>query len=155
MGERLRRRTGCAGNSATPSVRLGAVRFNDLWPAGRPLSRRLDRCVQRRTLSAQGQVRPPFHGSSRVQSVYGGAQPGTLLASGFFTGESTRNPRAPARLRFRLIFRGLRNQRSGKGGSRLESTESTRRNPGTAEATPGSRLRLGAQKALIQRQKTV
>ena len=97
----------------------------------------------------------PRHGSSPALCVYGRTQPGTFLASGLFTGESTRKPPAPARLRFRLIFMGLRNQRLGKGGSRLESTESTQRNPGTAEATPGSHLRLGAQKALIQRQKTV
>jgi hypothetical protein len=98
---------------------------------------------------------PPRHGSSPALFVYGRTQPETFLASGLFTGESTRKPPAPARLRFRLIFMGLRNQRLGKGGSRLESTESTQRNPGTAEATPGSHLRLGAQKALIQRQKTV
>jgi len=85
----------------------------------------------------------PRHGSSLALFVYGRTQPGTFLASGLFTGESTQKPPAPARLRFRLIFRGLRNQRSGKGGVLTESTESTQRNPGTAEATPGTHFRLG------------
>lgn len=34
----------------------------------------------------------PFHGSSWPQFVYGGALPGISLATGNFTGESTRNP---------------------------------------------------------------
>lgn len=86
---------------------------------------------------------PPFHGSSPAPKVYGGAQLASLLASGLFTGESTQKPPAPARPRFRLIFRGLRNQRSGTGGFLTGSRESIQRNPRTSEATPGSHLRLG------------
>lgn len=37
-------------------------------------------------------LRPPGHGSSPTLFIYGGAQPGSSLATGFFTGESTRKP---------------------------------------------------------------
>lgn len=37
-------------------------------------------------------LRPPGHGSFLAVVVYGGAQPGSSLATGFFTGESTRKP---------------------------------------------------------------
>ena len=37
-------------------------------------------------------VCPPWHGSSKVQFVYGGAQRGISLARGFFTGEATWKP---------------------------------------------------------------
>ena len=36
--------------------------------------------------------RPPWHGSSSAPNVCGGAQRGISLATGFFTGESRRNP---------------------------------------------------------------
>ncbi len=36
--------------------------------------------------------RPPWHGSSLAQSVYGGAERGISLARGFFTGEATWKP---------------------------------------------------------------
>ena len=37
-------------------------------------------------------LKPPTHGSSPAPNVYGGAQRGISLATGFFTGESTWNP---------------------------------------------------------------
>lgn len=50
---------------------------------------------------------PPRHGSSRALCVYGGAQLGSSLATGFFTGESTRKPVDGLGIKSGLDIKGL------------------------------------------------
>ena len=84
--------------------------------------------VRRQTkLSKSGQGRsrrssPPRHGSSPAPNVCGGAQRGISLATGTFTGESTRNPLAVGFWEKRLIIKGLRNHGHGALDSFAESS---------------------------------
>ncbi len=50
---------------------------------------------------------PPSDGSSRAALVYGGAERGISLATGFFTGEATWKPLGLTHANSRLEFRGL------------------------------------------------
>ncbi|SLN77973.1 hypothetical protein ROA7023_04618 [Roseisalinus antarcticus] len=66
--------------------------------------------------AAMGRVRrSPRHGSSRAQSVYGGAERATWLARGVFTGEATWKPPQPMGLNLRLNIKGLRDSGLGQG----------------------------------------
>ena len=97
------------------------------WPVWARSCR--SRHVARR--SAMGRLRrtPPRHGSSRALFVYGGAERGISLASGFFTGESTWNPPRQIPTNFRLDISGLRMLASGQVDSSEESRQSSLRNP--------------------------
>jgi len=68
-------------------------------------------------------------------NVCGGAQRSISLATGTFTGESTRNPPEPHLAKKRYIFNGLRNHDLGLLDSFAEARESTLRKPPLTEAT--------------------
>jgi hypothetical protein len=72
---------------------------------------------------------PPRHGSSPAQNVCGGAQRGISLATGFFTGESRRNPLRGIHRSKLLFFNSLQNHDRGVLDSFAESTKSTWWNP--------------------------
>ena len=56
-------------------------------------TKRYRRMIYSSAATCHSQVMPPpWHGSSPAQFVCGGAQRGVSLATGFFTGESRRNP---------------------------------------------------------------
>lgn len=96
-------------------------------------------------------ITSPQHGSSLALLVYGGAQPGRFLATGFFTGESTRNPLALPLRNSRLIFRNLRAPIAHRSGFQREARESSSRNPVARKTALGRHLSLNSQKTLIPR----
>jgi hypothetical protein len=71
----------------------------------------------------------PSHGSSSGLCVYGGAQRGISLATGFFTGESRRNPLGGNLLLKRQDIRGLGNHDLARLDSFAKSTKSGLPNP--------------------------
>ena len=72
----------------------------------------------------------PSHGSSLALFVYGGAERGISLASGFFTGESTWKPLWQVASEFGLYIKDLPEHPAGKVDSLAESREATLRSPG-------------------------
>ena len=72
---------------------------------------------------------PPRHGSSPAPNVCGGAQRGVSLATGFFTGESKRNPLRGSHLSKLQYINDLLNHDLGVLDSFAESRESTLRKP--------------------------
>ena len=72
---------------------------------------------------------PPWHGSSPGPFVCGGAQRGISLATGFFTGESTRNPLGGNPRGKYHDFSGLDNHDFGLLDSFPKSTKSSLANP--------------------------
>jgi hypothetical protein len=72
---------------------------------------------------------PPRHGSSPALFVCGGAQRGTSLATGHFTGESRQKPPAERSQGNRLRIRGLRKHDLGVLDSVAESALHERRKP--------------------------
>ena len=72
---------------------------------------------------------PPWHGSSLALFVCGGAQRGISLATGFFTGESRRNPLRGSRSGKVQDISGLANHDLAKLDSFAEARESSLRKP--------------------------
>ncbi len=84
----------------------------------------------------------PSHGSSPALFVCGGAQRDISLATGFFTGESRRNPLGARSGEKRLVIKGLRNHDLGVLDSFSESRESSLWNPPRGKPATGSQLAM-------------
>ena len=93
---------------------------------------------------------PPWHGSSPALFVYGGAQRGSSLATGIFTGESRRNPLGGSHLSKLQYINGLDNHDHAVLDSFAESKESTFRKPPWPESSqrnPPFSIRDGSPRA--------
>jgi hypothetical protein len=92
---------------------------------------------------------PPPNGSSPALSVYGGAQRGILLATGFFTGESRRKPPRRREKQSHDIAETYVDWLNSQGGFYYFCQESTPWNPGKPPEQEASQRKPPIRKPLI------